>query len=124
MDDGLRGRGGVVLIEFTPSERFYDAAGEWADSRLMEPEDALEVKAEQALLEIENLISGAHEVDFEVAEDGETIRLHPSPELETFLEERAAGADLETSELLGLYVDLFARVFLDEDQRPPNAPPE
>ncbi|WP_254536035.1 hypothetical protein [Halomarina litorea] len=116
------------MISFTPSERFYEAAGDWADSRLMDPEEALEVKAEQALLEIENLVSGAHEVTFEVGEDGETVRLDPSPELDAFLEERAAEAGLDQSTLLRLYVDLFARVFLDENGgqsgRPPNAPPE
>jgi hypothetical protein len=90
----------------------------------MEYEEALEVKAEQALLEIENLVSGAHEVDFEVSDDGETIYLDPSPELASFLDDRAASAGLDRSELVGLYVDLFARVFLDEtDERPPNAPP-
>lgn len=88
----------------------------------MDTEEALETKAEQALLEIEHLVSGAHEVGFEV--DGRTVRLDPSDELETYLERQAESKGLDEATVLELYVDLFARVFLDDEERPPNAPPK
>lgn len=101
------------------------AAEEWGNRQMKDTEDALESKAEQALLEIENLVSGATDVDFEV--EDETIRHHPSEELEAFLEEQTEGTDLTPSELLARHADLFATVFLDnygeEVERPPNAPP-
>ena len=103
------------------SERFREAAEEWGDVRMMDDDDALETKAEQALLEIEHLVSGDESVSFEVV-DGQ-IRHEPSDELSAFLERQSESTGLPPSTLLGLHVDLFARVFLDEDSRPPNAPP-
>ena len=88
----------------------------------MDTEEALETKAEQALLEIEHLVSGAHEVDFEV--DGRTVSLEPSDELAAYLERQAEAKGLEEETVLELYVDLFARVFLEDEERPPNAPPK
>ena len=109
-------------LAFEVDDRFRAAAEEWGDSRLMDFEDAMESKAEQALLEIEHLVSDATEVEFEV--EGATVRHYPSDELAAFLERQAGETGLDESTLLKLHVDLFARVFLDEDtQRPPNAPP-
>ena len=123
MDGRLRGArsGGIVLtLSFTVDDRFLDAAEEWADARMMDSEEALEVKAEQALLEIEHLVSGATEVEFAV--DGRTVSHEPSDDLVDFLAAQADESGLDEERLLKLHVDLFARVFLDED-RPPNAPP-
>lgn len=86
---------------------------EWGDSRLMDEEEAIETKAEQALLEIEHLVSGANSVEFAV--EGDVIRHEPSEELEGFLERQADESGLEPEVLLRLHVDLFARVFLEED---------
>ena len=96
------------------SDRFREAATEWGDSRLMDEEDALETKAEQALLEIEHLVSDATEVEFAV-EDGR-IRHRPSDELEAFLEDQADEFGLEPAEVLAMHVDLFARVFLEDEE--------
>lgn len=117
------GFGGVVLsLEIEVSERFYRAAEDWAERQLTDPGEAMEVKAEQALLEVEHLVSGSHEVEFEV--DGRTVVHHPSEALEAFLARQAAATGLDESTVLELHVDLFARAFLDDDQqRPPNAPP-
>jgi len=123
----VRGRrgGGVVLspncLSFEVDGRFEAAAREWGEARMMEFEDAMETKAEQALLEIENLVAGAHEVEFEV--DGTTVHHHPTDELRSFLERQSGTTGLDPSEVLKLHVDLFARVFLDDEERPPNAPP-
>lgn len=129
MGDGLRtrlGRGGVRAVSglsFTVGGRFREAAAEWGNARMMDEEEALEAKAEQALLEIEHLVSGATEVEFEV--DGETVTHHPSDDLTAFLEAQSEATGLDPDRLLKLHVDLFARVFHDDDvQRPPNAPPE
>jgi hypothetical protein len=116
-----------LTLRFTVGERFLDAAEEWGDARMMDTEDALESKAEQALLEIEHLVSGAHEVSFAVDSDGDTATIshEPSDELTAFLAEQSEESGLDEARLLKLHVDLFARVFLDEDtQRPPNAPPK
>ena len=128
MDPGVRDRGGggVVLssnrLSFEVDERFEAAAREWAEARMTEFEDAMETKAEQALLEVENLVAGAYEVEFEV--EGTTVHHHPTDELRSFLERQAEATGLEPNEVLKLHVDLFARVFLDDDEeRPPNAPP-
>lgn len=110
------------MITFEVSDRFLAAAEEWGDTRMMDTEDALETKVEQALLEVEHLVSGAYETEFEV--DGRTVTHEPTDELAAFLEQQAASAGLDEATLLELYVDLFARVFLDEgEERPPNAPP-
>ena len=103
------------------SKRFLAAAEEWADARLMETDEALEVKAEQALLEIEHLVSGATEVEFTV--EDRTVHHEPSDDLGAFLAAQAEETGLSEERLLKLHVDLFARAFLSEDSRPPNAPP-
>jgi hypothetical protein len=112
-----------LTLSFTVSDRFVEAAEEWADARMMEFEGAMETKAEQALLEIEHLVSGATNVEFDV--DGETIHHHPSDDLRAFLDRQAEESDVDPATLLKLHVDLFARTFLDDDMtRPPNAPPK
>lgn len=114
-----------MTLSFPVSDRLADAAAEWADQRLMDDEKALEVKTEQALLEVEHLVSGATEVTFELEDDGDRVRFSPSDDLDAFLTEQAESAGLEPDRLLALHVDLFATVFLEDDeQRPPNAPPE
>ena len=111
-----------MTLSFELSDRFLEAAADWGDARLMDDEEALETKVEQALLEIEHLIAGATEVSFEV--DDRTVRYEPTPELASFLETQAAETGTEEAVLLRSYADLFARTFLDEDvSRPPNAPP-
>ena len=115
------------MISFEVSDRLHAAAEEWAEARLVDHDEALETKVEQALLEVEHLVSGAHEVSFAVDSDGDTATIshEPSDELTTFLAEQSEESGLEEAKLLKLHVDLFARVFLDEDtQRPPNAPPK
>jgi hypothetical protein len=99
-------------IEIEPSERFLDAAREWGDRRMMDDEEAMATKAEQALLEIEHLVSGHTEVEFAVEE--ETIHYDPSPELAAFLDEQSERAGIDRETVCSLYVNLFARVFLDE----------
>jgi len=111
-----------VTLTVELSERFREAADEWAEVRMMDEERAVETKAEQALLEVEHLVSGATEVEFEI-EDG-AIRFEPSDRLEAFLAAQSESTGLDEATVLGLHVDLFARVFLDDDSsRPPNAPP-
>lgn len=101
-------------IEITPSERFLDAAREWGEKRMLDDEEAVRAKAEQALLEIEHLVSGATEVDFRVEEEGERISYEPSEETGAFLEAQATMADVDRETVLELHVDLFSRVFLGE----------
>ncbi|MFB6270076.1 MAG: hypothetical protein ABEH83_09040 [Halobacterium sp.] len=110
-------------MEFEASDRLLAAADEWADKRMTDREDALGTKVEQALLEIEHLVSGRQEVDFDV--DGTTVRYEPTPELAAFLEEQAESVGGEPSDVLAMHADLFATVFLDnyDEERPPNAPP-
>ena len=113
-----------MTLTFRVSDRLADAAAQWGEQRMMDDEEALEVKVEQALLEIEHLVSGDTEVTFELEDAGETVRFAPSDDLESFLADQAASADVAPERLLALHVDLFASVFLDEDsERPPNAPP-
>lgn len=124
MADSLRlGIGGVVLsLEFEVGDRFFRAAEDWSERQMTDPEEAMAVKAEQSLLEIEHLVSGAHDVSFEV--DGRTVVHRPTEELQSFLTRQADATGLDESTILKLHVDLFARAFLDEDsERPPNAPP-
>jgi hypothetical protein len=109
------------LIAIPISDRFREAAAEWGDDRLMSDDDALEAKAEQALLEVEHLASGANEVSFEVDAETDVLRLDPSDALARFLAAEAAETGVDESTVLRLYVDLFARSFLDSDvQRPPT----
>jgi len=109
-------------LSFEVDDRFRAAAEEWGESRLMDFEEALETKAEQALLEIEHLVSDATDVEFEV--DDTTVTHYPSDDLAGFLANQAEETGLDESTVLKLHVDLFARVFLEDDvKRPPNAPP-
>lgn len=111
-----------MSLEFEVDDRFYRAAEDWSERQLMDEEEALAIKVEQSLLEIEHLISGAHEVDFDV--EGRTVVHRPTEALSAFLARQADATGLEQSTLLKLHVDLFARAFLDDDsERPPNAPP-
>lgn len=113
-----------MAISFEPSDRLGEAAAEWGDRRMMDHDDALEVKVEQALLEIEHLVSGGTEVTFELEDGGEQVRFSPSDELASFLRNQAEESGLTAERLLRLHVDLFANVFLEDDaERPPNAPP-
>ncbi|ELY99508.1 hypothetical protein [Natrialba asiatica] len=109
-----------MTLSITVSDRFRTAAADWGDDRLMEETDALEVKAEQALLEIEHLVAGATDVAFDV--DGDTIRHEPSEELEAFLERQADAYGIDPADVLELHVDLFARAFL-EDEGGSGSPP-
>ena len=111
-----------MTVSFELSDRFVEAAADWGDARLMDDDEATEVKVEQALLEVEHLVSGAHEVDFSI--EGSTVHHEPTAALEAFLETQAAETGIAESVLLRSYADLFARAFLDEDtERPAGAPP-
>jgi hypothetical protein len=113
-----------LTLAFSVSDRLYAAAEEWADRRLEDIDDALATKVEQSLLEIEHLVSGSHEVEFEV--DGREIRFEPTEELSAFLSRQADETGLTESAVLKLHVDLYANTFLEEAQeqgRPPDAPP-
>ncbi len=101
-------------IEIEASERFREAAAEWGDRRMLDEEDAMNAKAEQALLEIEHLVSGRTDVEFAV--EGGTIRYEPSDELAAFLNEQAEWAGIDRGTVLAIHVNLFARVFLDDDR--------
>jgi hypothetical protein len=111
-----------VTLSFAVSERFRDAAAEWGDSRLVAEAEALETKTEQALLEIEHLVSGATEVAFTV--DGDVVRYDPSDELAALLEAQAESTGVAPETVLRLHVDLFARAFLDEDHSAPGHHPD
>ncbi|UPV73762.1 hypothetical protein M0R89_14595 [Halorussus limi] len=89
----------------------------------MDRDDAIETKAEQALLEIEHLASGATEVEFEV--EDRTVSHEPSDELADLLAEQADETGLSEADVLKLHAELFSGAFRDDDAvRPPNAPPE
>lgn len=104
------------------SDRLEEAAAEWADARMKDPEEALEEKVEQALLEVEHLAAGATDVSFEL-DDG-AIQYEPSDDLRELLEAGAERADTDPSVVLSLHLDLFARTFLPDDaKRPADAPP-
>lgn len=102
-------------------DRLADAAGEWADQRMLEDEEALEQKLEQALLEVEHLASGTTEIEFDL--DGRTMQYAPSDELEALLEEQAERVDADPSTVLELHLELFARTFLPEDSVQPGSGP-
>jgi len=119
-----RGRGLVLTLTIDLNQRFIDAADEWAEARLEDRETAIETKAEQALLEIEYLVSGRTEVSFEVDPEAGTLHYDPSDALGDRLAEQAAETGLDEATLLRLHVDLFVSAFTgDDDERPPNAPP-
>ncbi|WP_226479394.1 hypothetical protein [Natrinema amylolyticum] len=110
-----------MTLTISVSDRFREAATAWGDDRLMDEEDALETKAEQALLEIEHLVSGANEVEFAVdAADGE-IHHEPTDALEAYLERQGEAFGLEPDAVLALHVDLFARAFLDDETESASA---
>jgi hypothetical protein len=109
------------LIRIPITERFYEAATEWGDDRLMSEEDALESKAEQALLEIEHLASGATDVTFDVDAEAGVIRHEPSEGLAELLAAQSDDLGVDAATVMRLYVDLFSRAFLESDlQRPPD----
>jgi hypothetical protein len=114
-----------LTLAFEPGDRFLEAVDDWGDQRMMDHDQAIETKAEQALLEIEHLVRDIDDPDditFEV--EGTEIRHEPSEELADLLDSQAEESGLSPEEALKLHVDLFARVFLDDDQkRPPGAPP-
>jgi len=118
-----RGRGFLLTLSIDLSERFIAAADEWAEARLEDRETAFETKAEQALLEIEYLVSGQTEVSFDVDADAGRIDYAPSDELSALLAEQADDTGLDEATILGLHVHLFVGAFPGDDDRPPNAPP-
>lgn len=104
------------------SDRLREAASDWGEQRLQSADEALETKIEQALLEVEHLASGDTEVEFSL--DDDHIVFEPSDELSRLLSEQADEAGLDPADVLAMYVDLCARVFVtDKGERPPNAPP-
>ncbi|AEN04995.1 hypothetical protein [Halolamina sp.] len=103
-----------MRLEVRIGERLADAAAEWAESRMQEPEEALEQKLEQALLEVEHLASGTTELEFDL-ENGETLVYEPSEDLEELLEQQAERAGIDPETILGLHLELFARTFLPDD---------
>ncbi|EMA32964.1 hypothetical protein [Haloarcula japonica] len=114
-----------MTLTFEVSDRLYEAAQEWADRRLEEIDEAMETKVEQALLEIEHLVSQSHDVAFEV--DGREIRYDPTAELAALLRRQAEESGLDESTVLKMHVDLYANTFLDEvtdEQKPPGTPSE
>ena len=113
-----------MTLAFAVSDRFREAAEEWGDDRMMGTEEAVESKVEQALLEIEHLVSGDVDPDLEFEVEEDRIRYDPSENLAVFLDEQAEEAGVDPGTVLKLHVDLFARVFLDDDvKRPPDAAP-
>ncbi|WP_135534169.1 hypothetical protein [Halostella pelagica] len=114
-----------MTLAFEPGDRFLEAVDDWSDQRMMDHEQAIETKAEQALLEIEHLVRDVEDPDdIAFGVEGTEIRHDPSEELAEFLDAQAEESGLPPEAVLKLHVDLFARVFLDDDQkRPPGAPP-
>ncbi|MUV60657.1 hypothetical protein [Halobacterium sp. CBA1126] len=113
-----------MALQFDASDRLVAAADEWADKRMTDREDALETKVKQALLEVEHLVSGVQDVEFDV--DGRTVTYEPTDDLAAFLDQQAERAGVEPATVLAMHADLFATVFLDnydQEERPPNAPP-
>jgi hypothetical protein len=111
-----------VTLRVEASERLLAAADDWADARMTERDEALRVKAEQALLEVEHLVAGGTAVDLDI-DDG-VISYDPSSDAEAFLAEQAANAGIDEETVVELYIELFADVFSEDDvKRPPNAPP-
>lgn len=100
------------------SDSFHEAADEWAEQRVMTEEAALESKAEQALLEIEHLVTNSTEVAFEL-DDGDLV-YDPSDGLYAFLSEQAEDVGIDPETVLSMYVDLFAGAFLSDDTKTPE----
>lgn len=110
-----------MALSVSIGDRLADAAAEWADQRMLDEDDALEQKLEQALLEVEHLASGTTELEFEL--DDRTLHYAPSDELEELLEEQAERIDADPADVLELHLELFARTFLPEDSVQPGAGP-
>lgn len=109
------------MISIPITDRFREAASEWGDDRLMSDADALEAKAEQTLVEIEHLASGANEATFDVDAEAGVIRHEPSEGLARLLAAQSAESGVDEATVMQFYVDLFSRAFLDSDvQRPPS----
>ncbi|RKD95585.1 hypothetical protein [Halopiger aswanensis] len=108
-------------LEIELSDRFLEAAREWGDSRLTDETTAVEQKVEQALLEIEHLVSGARNVAFAVDDETMTVRYEPTDDLASLLERQAETHGLEPEAVLEMHVDLFARAFLEETEQMPEA---
>lgn len=100
------------MITFEISDRLYEAAEEWGDRRLEDIDEALETKVEQALVEIEHLVSRTHEVEFEV--DGRTVSYEPTEELSALLTRQADELNTTEGAVLKTHVDLYANAFLEE----------
>lgn len=111
------------MLTFEVSDRVYEAAEEWGERRLEDIDEALSTKVEQSLVEIEHLVSGTHDVEFDV--DGRTISYEPTGELSELLSRQAERLDVDRSDVLRSYVDLYANAFLEEatdEIQPPDTP--
>ncbi len=111
------------MLTFDVGDRLYKAAEEWGDRRLEDIDVALETKVEQALLEVEHLVSQSHEVEFEL--DNRTVSYEPTEELAGLLTRKAREMNVEENAVLKAYVDLYANAFLEEvskESRPPDTP--
>lgn len=102
-----------MTLSVTIGDRLVDAAAEWAETRMQETDEALEQKLEQALLEVEHLVSGSTEIEFELV-DG-TLQYQPSEELSALLAAQAERVDADPATVLELHLELFARTFLPDD---------
>ncbi|GAB3672107.1 hypothetical protein [Halopiger thermotolerans] len=107
-------------LEIELSDRFLEAAREWGDARVTDRTTAIEQKVEQALLEIEHLVSGARNVAFAVDDEAETVRYEPTDDLAALLERQAETHGLDPEAVLEMHVDLFARAFLEETEQAPE----
>lgn len=103
------------------TDRFRAAATEWGDDRFMSTSDALEAKAEQALVEIEHLASGGTEATFDIDPEEGIIRHEPSEGLANLLAAQAAESGVDEATVMQFYVDLFSRAFLDSDVHRPSS---
>lgn len=112
-----------MTLTFEISDRLYEAAEEWAEVRMEDLDEALETKVEQALLEIEHLVSQSHDVEFGV--DDRQVSYEPTEELAALLRRQADEGDVDESTVLKMHVDLYANAFLDEvkDQEKPAGTP-
>ena len=102
-----------MTLAVSIGDRLREAAAEWAETRMQEPDEALEQKLEQALLEVEHLASGTTELEFELSDD--TLQYDPSDELLDLLEQQAETVDSDPATVLELHLELFARTFLPDD---------
>lgn len=102
-----------MVLEVSIGDRLVDAAAEWGETRMQEPDEALEQKLEQALLEVEHLASATTEVEFEL--DDHTLHYEPSEALRELLNEQAERIDSDPATVLELHLELFARTFLPDD---------